>query len=66
MSLLAHLVSRIISNRAEPAATQALAYLLNASPDIATAFVDVVGRTGIAAFTPGRIAAEEKTGWRLP
>ena len=66
MSLLGYLVPRISSNRAEPAATQALAYLLKASPDIATAFVDAVGRTGIAAFTPGRIAAEEKQGSDFP
>ena len=66
MSLLGYLVPRIKPNRAEPVATQALAYLLNASPDIATAFIDVVGRTGIAAFTPGRIAAEEKQGGDFP
>ena len=66
MSLLGYLVPRIASNGEEPAATQALAYLLNASTDIANAFVDVVGRTGIAAFTPGRIAAEEKHGNDFP
>ena len=66
MSLLGYLVPRFNSNRAEPVATQALAYLLNASPDIAKAFVDVVGRTGIAAFTPGRIAAEEQQGSDFP
>ena len=62
MSLLGYLISRIASNGEEPAATQALAYLLNASTDIAQAFVDVVGSTGIATFTPGRIAAEKKHG----
>ena len=62
MSLLGYLVPRIASSGEEPAATKALAYLLNASTDIARAFVDVVGRTGIPAFTPGRIAAEEKHG----
>ena len=66
MSLLGYLIPRIASSRSEPAATQALAYLLNASPDIATAFVDIVGRTGIAAFTPGRIAAEEQQGNDFP
>ena len=66
MSLLGYLVPRIASTGPEPAATQALAYLLNASPDIATAFVDVVGRAGIAAFTPGRIAAEEQQGNDFP
>ena len=62
MSLLGHLVPRIASIGVEPAATQALAYLLNASTDIATAFVDVVGRTGIPPFTLGLIAAEEQHG----
>lgn len=66
MSLLGYLIPRIASKGTEPAATKALAYLLNASPDIAKAFVDVVGRTGIAAFTPGRIAAEEKQGSAFP
>ena len=66
MSLLGYLIPQIASNREEPAATQALAYLLNESADIATAFVDVVGRTGIAAFTLGRIAAEEQHGDNFP
>ena len=66
MSLLGYLVPRIASSGPEPAATQALAYILNASPDMATAFIDVVGRTGIAAFTPGRIAAEEQQGNDFP
>ena len=54
------------SSGEEPAATQALAYLLSASTDIAQAFVNVVARTGIPAFTPGRIAAEEKHGDNAP
>ena len=66
MSLLGYLIPRVAASGAEPAATQALAYLLNASPDIAKAFADVVGRTGIAAFTPGRIAAEEQHGNNFP
>ena len=66
MSLLAYLVPRIASNGAEPAATQALAYLLNASPDLAEAFVNVVARAGIPAFAPGRIAAEEQHGDNAP
>ena len=66
MSLLGYLVPLIASNREEPAATQALAYLLNEHADIATAFVDVVGRTGIAAFTLGRITAEEQHGDNFP
>ena len=66
MSLLGYLIPRIASNGEEPAATQALAYLLKKSPVIATAFVDVVGRTGIAAFTLGRITAEEQHGDNFP
>lgn len=66
MSLLAYLVPRIASNGAEPAATQALAYLLNASPDLAQAFVNVVARTGVPVFPPGRIAAEEQHGDNAP
>ena len=66
MSLLSYLVPRIASKGPEPAATQALAYILSASPDLATAFVDVVGRTGIAAFMPGRIAAEVRQGNAFP
>ncbi|MDE0098299.1 MAG: hypothetical protein OXM87_01565 [Truepera sp.] len=66
MSLLGYLIPRIASSGEEPAATQALAYLLNASTDIAQAFVDVVGRTGIAAFTPGRIVVEEQHGNHFP
>ena len=66
MSLLGYLIPRIASNGEEPAATQALAYLLNASTDIAQAFVDTVGRSGIAAFTPGRIVAEEQHGDHFP
>lgn len=47
MSLPGHLIPRIASSGEEPAATQALAYLLYRSTDIATAFVDAMGRTGI-------------------
>ena len=66
MSLLGYLVPRIAASGEEPAATQALAYLLNASTDIAEAFVDVVGSTGIETFTPGRITAEEQHGDHSP
>ena len=59
MSLLGYLVPRIAASGEEPAATQALAYLLNASTGIAEAFVGIVAPTGIEGFTPGRIAAEE-------
>ena len=66
MTLLGYLIPRIASSGEEPAATQALAYLLNASTDTAKAFVDIVGRTGIAAFAPERIAAEEPHGNHYP
>lgn len=62
MSLLGYLIPRVASSGEEPAATQALAWLLNASPDLAQAFVGMVGRTGMTAFRPGRIAAEERHG----
>ena len=62
MSLLGYLVPRIAANGEEPAATQALAYLLNSSTGVGEAFVDVVAPTGIEAFTPGRITAEEQHG----
>lgn len=65
MSLLAYLVPRIAASGAEPAATQALAYLLR-SPDIARAFIDAVGRTGNARFPLGRIEAEEHHGKCIP
>lgn len=66
MGLLGYLVPRIAASGTEPAATQALAYLLRSSPDIAQAFIDFVDRTGIASFTPGRIAAEEQHGGVRP
>ena len=66
MSLLGYLVPRIAASGAEPAATQALAYLLNASTGVAEAFVGVVGPTGIEAFTLGRITAEEQHGDHFP
>ena len=56
MSVLAHVVlGGALQN--EPAATQALAYILRASPDIAQAFVRMLRDTGIE-FKPGRIEAE--------
>ena len=66
MSLLGYLIPRIASTGVEPAATRALGYVLNASKDVAQAFVDVVGRTGIATFTPERITAEEQHGDDFP
>ncbi len=66
MSLLGYLIPLVASSGEEPAATKALAYLLKESADIAQAFVEVVGRTGIAVFTPGRIAAEEQHGDHSP
>ena len=77
MNLLVYLIPRIALIRVEPAATLVLDYLLNASKDVAQAFVDVVGRTGSGTFTPRRIVAEEqhratvraasaRTGVRIP
>ena len=45
------------SSQAEPAATQALAYILNSSPDIARAFVATLNGGGIK-LEPGAIRAE--------
>ena len=59
-SLLAHLIPRIAANKAEPAATEALAYVLNASPDVKSEFVSIVLQTGIKPFTAGRIEPEKQ------
>ena len=64
-TLLAHLIPRVVTKR-EPVATQALAYVLNAAPDIAKAFVSVVHQTGFAPFELGRIAAEERHSDGIP
>ncbi|MCY4674462.1 MAG: hypothetical protein OXD43_11980 [Bacteroidetes bacterium] len=66
MSLLGHLVPRITSIGAEPVATQALAYILSASAEVAIAFVEFVSKTGVAPFTPGAITAEEQHGDDFP
>ena len=66
MSLLGYLIPRIAAAGEEPAATQALAYLLNASEDLAKAFVDAVCQTGIATFTPEMVVAEEQHGDHFP
>jgi len=50
----------------ERTATKLLADLLNASPDLALAFVELVCRTGIAAFTPGQLTPEERHGNIIP
>ncbi len=63
---LSRLIRRIELSDNEPAATQWLACLLGNSTDIARAFVHVVSRTGIASFTPGPIAAEERHGKHAP
>ena len=63
-TLLAHLIPRVTAS--EPAATQALAYILNAAPDIGKAFMSVVHQTGFAPFDVGRIAAEERHGDGIP
>lgn len=66
MSLLGHLVPRITSIGAEPVATQALAYILSESAEVASAFVQFVSRTGTASFEPGAITAEEPHGDGIP
>ncbi len=56
MSVLAHVVlGGALQN--EPAATQALAYILNSNPDIARTFVGML-RDADIEFEPGRIEAE--------
>ncbi len=66
MSLLGHLVPRITSIGAEPVATQALAYILSESAEVAEAFVKFVSATGIEFFRPGSIIAEEQQGDGTP
>ena len=56
MSVLAHVVLNG-SLPSEPAATQALAHILNSSPNIARSFVGVLRQAGIE-FEPGHIKAE--------
>ena len=56
MSVLAHVVVGG-SLQSEPAATQALAYILNRSPDIARAFIGMLREANIE-FEPGHIKAE--------
>lgn len=51
--------SRSEKSTRDRAGCEALAYLLKASEDLAKAFAEFMCRTGIAAFEPGRIAAEE-------
>ncbi len=58
MPLLAHLVPRIAGAGVEPAATQALAYLLR-SDATANAFVSLLAPAGLDPFPPAAIAAEQ-------
>ena len=64
MSLLAHLIAGQ-ARAEEPAAALALVYLLNSSPDVARAFVAVLGQSG-AGFEPGRIESELEHGESRP
>ena len=64
MSVLAHVVDRG-ALQAEPAATQALAYILNSNPEIARAFVGMLQDAHID-FEPGRIEAEREQGKARP
>ena len=56
MSVLAHVVLGG-ALPGEPAATKALAFILNSSPDIARAFIGLIRGTNVE-FEPGRIKAE--------
>lgn len=62
-SLLAHLIPRIASP--EPAATQALAYILNSDPAVSGAFIGTLGPTGVV-FDVGSIAPEERHADGIP
>ncbi|MDE2835239.1 MAG: hypothetical protein OXM02_12080 [Bacteroidota bacterium] len=64
MTLLAHLVPRIAS--AEPAATRALAYILNKSKEATIAFLRPLQDVGINEFEPGLILAEEQQDGNFP
>ncbi|MDE2729822.1 MAG: hypothetical protein OXI38_00310 [Bacteroidota bacterium] len=64
MTLLAHLVPRIAS--AEPAATRALAYILNKSKEATIAFLRPLQDAGINEFEPGLILAEEQQDGNFP
>ena len=55
MSVLAHVVLGV--QQGEPAATRALAYILNSNPDVARSFVGILQDANIE-FEPGRIEAE--------
>ena len=57
MSVLTHVVLNNSSLRAEPIATQSLAHILNAHPDIARAFVGLLSLVNIE-FEPVHIEAE--------
>ena len=64
MSVLAYVIDRM-GLAAEPAATQALAYILNSNPEIARAFVGMLQDANID-FEPGRIEAEQGHGEARP
>ena len=64
-SLLGYLISRIGASP-EPAATQALAYILRSSEDVGKAFATLVSQTGVTPVQTGRIAAEERYGDCIP
>ena len=64
MSVLAYVIDRG-ALAAEPAATQALAYILNSNPEVARAFVGMLYDANID-FEPGRIEAEQGHGEARP
>lgn len=64
MSVLEYVIDRM-GLPAEPAATQALAYILKSNPEIAGAFVRMLQDSNID-FEPGRIEAEQEHGEARP
>ena len=64
MSVLEYVINRM-GLAAEPAATQALAYILDSEPTVAEAFTGILKDTGFD-FAPGRIEAEQGHGEARP
>lgn len=58
MSLLAHIVTQMPSLAPEPTATQSLAYILRASPELAASLADLV--LPDVGFELGRVESERK------
>ena len=60
MSVLAHIVTQTPNLAAEPAATQALGYILGASPELATSLTDLLWPD--AGFELGHVETERRFG----